>query len=157
LVFTYNPIRLSGRHMIDSRILENMIIAQMDQPRKEERAKIIEGFYGVWMPEEEKKEIQQKRPDLSQPKKKVAEAAVGEIERSHTVKREMTKGLHYFDENEKVEDRKPSDITKKPEAYGIFEPELYPFTRIRFMTHIMSVRNRGKCRPALRKWLKYMT
>ncbi len=48
LVFTYNPAHFSGRSEMDKRILDLMIVAWLEPPKKENKPAITETFWGVW-------------------------------------------------------------------------------------------------------------
>ncbi|OGR80474.1 MAG: hypothetical protein A3I11_08990 [Elusimicrobia bacterium RIFCSPLOWO2_02_FULL_39_32] len=134
IVFTYNPSTFSGRSEIEQRILNQMILVWMNLPDQKDRAKIIEGFYGVWTGLEDEKAMAapEEETPASEPQKKVIvrEGDVSVRNRAGS-DRMMRKGMETFDPNEEIKEMPftPLDQMPKPLARGIFEPELFPHTR----------------------------
>lgn len=142
VALTYNPTHMSGRHDINRRQSERMLIAHMSQPDASERAAIIEGFYGVRTPQAEAEvgaeaetgpEGPADRPRAGEEgetaaaqggqEDEIAHEGAVDVQERYGADREMKEGYDTFGREETA----PDELL--PQAYGVFSPELYPYTR----------------------------
>ncbi|MBF0531693.1 MAG: AAA family ATPase [Candidatus Omnitrophica bacterium] len=131
IVFTRNPLRYAGRQQIEKRITDKMVVLWIDLPDPEEKAKIVQTFYGVWALEEETAVAP---TEELHPKEKANIPHESDLPVSDTI--DMDTDMKEGREIPTMQDEKnltepPAVSTApKPAARGVFTPELYPRTRL---------------------------